>query len=93
MRCLYGPSSSVDDEPSGSAQKAKRALPKQRAFPVERSGQRYWQAPLSVQTVPHGQPLPPGAQLAYVAQFLQLSLRQVQLWPPCDTCVAGVYDV
>jgi hypothetical protein len=29
-----------------------------------RCRQSHWHAPLSVQTVPHGQPVPPGAQLA-----------------------------
>jgi hypothetical protein len=46
---------------------------------------------LSVQTTPHGQPEPPGAQLAYVAQLAQLPLEQVQLCPPLETLVPFVY--
>lgn len=41
--------------------------------------QDQWQAPASVQTVPHGQPLPPGAQLAKLAQFAQFPFEHVQL--------------
>jgi phage tail protein X len=47
-------------------------------------------APLSVQTAPHGQPLPPGVQLEYPAQLAQLPLEQVQLWPPFETWVPVV---
>ena len=42
--------------------------------------------PLSVQTTPHGQPVPPGAHSVCVAQLRQLALLQVQLWPTFETC-------
>jgi hypothetical protein len=42
---------------------------------------------LSVQTTPHGQPVPPGAQLAVEAQFAQLPFEHVQLWPFLETFV------
>jgi hypothetical protein len=45
------------------------------------------QAPLSVQTAPHGQPLAPGAQVASWEQFRQLALLQVQLCPAVETFV------
>ena len=81
----------AEDEPFGKRTKGEtRAAEAARVSSRTRSGSRYWQAPSSRQTVPHGQPLPPGAQLAYCPQFLQLSFVQVQLWPPFDTCVAGV---
>ena len=43
------------------------------------------QVPLSVQTVPQGHPVAPGAQVLFVRQFAQLPLAQVQLWPPLET--------
>jgi hypothetical protein len=42
---------------------------------------------LSVQTTPHGQPVPPGAQLPKVAQLAQLPFEQVQLWVFHETFV------
>jgi hypothetical protein len=57
-----------------------------------RCRQSHWHAPLSVQTAPHGQPVPPGAQLAKLAQLAQLPLEQVQLWPPLETWVPPRYE-
>jgi hypothetical protein len=51
----------------------------------------YWQAPLSVQTTPHGQPVPPGAHLVSTAQLAQLPLLHVQLCPVFETCVPVRY--
>jgi hypothetical protein len=41
--------------------------------------------------VPHGQPLPPGAQLENVAQFAQFPLPHVQLCPAVDTILPCPY--
>jgi hypothetical protein len=79
-----------------SAQNPKRALRltarvSGRVSQVTTSRSRHWQTPLSVQTTPHGQPLPPGAQLGYPEQFMQLPFEHVQLWPPLDTFVLTEY--
>jgi hypothetical protein len=50
----------------------------------------HWQGPLSVQTTPQGQPEPPGAQLAKVAQLAQLPFEQVQLWPLLETLIPWI---
>jgi hypothetical protein len=49
------------------------------------------QVPLSVQTVPQGQPVAPGAQGSLPAQLAQLPLAQVQFLPPLETFVPVTY--
>src|SRR5882757_8849611 len=41
--------------------------------------------PLSVQTRPHGQAIALGSHAGVFSQLRQLSLLQVQLWPPVET--------
>jgi hypothetical protein len=51
----------------------------------------YRQGPSSAQTMPQGQPVPPGAQLTNMLQFTQLPSEQSQLRPPRETVVPGTY--
>jgi hypothetical protein len=46
---------------------------------------------MSVHTTPHGQPVPPGAQLAKPAQLAQLPFVQCQLRPFADTLTPWKY--
>ena len=62
----------------GVARDARRARPHAPPDP-------YWQAPLSLQTAPHGQPVAPGSHDRVPAQLRQLSLAHVQLWPKRET--------
>lgn len=56
-------------------------------------GQPALTGPLSVQTVPQGQPLAPGAQLENVAQLAQFAFAHCQLCPPFETTVPCTYEL